>query len=179
MPDPLFSAIDRHFLAPEALDRVRLFPRAGRAVEGWFRGELVHLLDKLAKDGEIEGWRADVPITEGGRQRCDFRIALAGGALWLEAKALSPSAGGPFGDIGSFFPRTGGFTDDLVKLLRVHEGDRAVVLFVYPRPDPAQWADIMDAYARRIAPIGFKEESAIAEYPPELYICKLRLTGGF
>lgn len=181
MPEttPLFAAIDRHFLAPEALDRIRLFPRAGRNVEGWFRGELVHLLDKLAKAGEIAGWRADVPITEGGRQRCDFRISLAGGPVWLEAKALSQSGGGPFGDIGSFFPRTGGFTDDLVKLLRVNDGDRAVLLFVYPRPDAAQWAEIMEAYARRITPLGFKEESAVSEYPKELYICKLSVTGGF
>jgi hypothetical protein len=83
------------------------------------------------------------------------------------------------GDIGSFFPRTGGFTDDLVKLLRVSDGGRAVLLFVYPRPDAAQWAEIMEAYARRITPIGFKEESVVSEYPPELYICKLSVTGGF
>ncbi len=35
MPDPLYAAIDRHFLAPDALNRIQLFSRHGRNVEGW------------------------------------------------------------------------------------------------------------------------------------------------
>jgi hypothetical protein len=37
----------------------------------------------------------------------------------------------------------------------------------------------MAAYSRRIAPISFREESDLAGYPPELYVCKLSVSGGF
>ncbi len=54
-----------------------------------------------------------------------------------------------------------------------------LLLFVHPRPDERTWSEIMSAYARRIAPIAFKENTSLADYPPEIYICKLSLTGGF
>jgi hypothetical protein len=192
MPDPLFAAIDRHFLAPEALARVRHFGRSGRDVEGWFKGELTYLFASLVADGALTDWRANVPITEGRSQRCDFRLVVPArpevskdersAPLWLEVKAL-PQGGGPSGRVDpGFFLQKGGpgdITEDLVKLMRVPDGDTAVLLFAYPRPAADAWAEIMSAYARRIAPIAFKEETSLSDYPPELYIGKLRLTGGF
>jgi len=188
MPDALFAAIDRHFLAPEALARVRHFGRAGRDVEGWFKGELTYLFASLVADGALTDWRANMPITEGRSQRCDFRLVPDRRPLWLEVKAL-PQGGGPShtgrpaGRVDpGFFLQKGGpgdITEDLVKLMRVPDGEAAVLLFAYPRPAADAWAEIMSAYARRIAPIAFKETTSLSDYPPELYICKLRLTGGF
>jgi hypothetical protein len=176
----LYSHIDRHFLAAEALKRAALLGRAGPDAGGWFKGELVYVLDSLLKGNDIRGWRANVPITEEGRQRCDFRIELPEGALlWLEVKALAdPARAGPLAD-SAVFARGSSFTDDIVKLLRVPDGDRAVLLFVYPRPEPAQWTELMSAYARRIAPMSFREESDLSAYPPELYVCKLAVSEGF
>jgi hypothetical protein len=185
---PLYAAIDRHFLAPEALARVRHLGRSGRDADGWFKGELTYLFASLVADGALTDWRANMPITEGRSQRCDFRLTLPAhpepveGPLWLEVKAL-PQGGGPSGRVDpGFFLQKGGpgdITEDLVKLMRVPDGDTAVLLFAYPRPDATAWSEIMSAYARRIAPIAFKEETSLSDYPPELYICKLRLTGGF
>jgi hypothetical protein len=180
LPDSLYTRIDRHFLTPEALARAALLGRAGPDAGGWFKGELVYVFDTLLKANEIRGWRANVPITEEGRQRCDFRIELTEGRpLWLEVKALAdPARAGPLAD-SAVFARGSSFTDDIVKLLRVPDGDRAVLLFVYPRPDPAQWTELMSAYSRRIAPISFTEESALGEYPPELYVCRLSVSEAF
>ena len=196
MPDTLFAAIDRHFLAPEALARVRHLGRSGRDAEGWFKGELTYLFASLVADGALTDWRINVPITEGRSQRCDFRLVPARPSqsahpevskdertpLWLEVKAL-PQGGGPSGRVDpGFFLQKGGpgdITEDLVKLMRVPDGDTAVLLFAYPRPAADAWAEIMSAYARRIAPIAFKEMTALSDYPPELYVCKLTLTGGF
>jgi len=189
----LFAEIDRHFLAPEALKRAALLGRVGPDAGGWFKAELAYLLDTLLKAGTIRAWRANAPISEEGRQRVDFRIEWAltpdpspagagegsAGALWLEVKALAdPARSGPLAD-SAVFAKGGGFTDDIVKLLRVPDGDRAVLLFVYPRPDAAQWSELMLSLARRIAPIDFTETSALAEYPPDLYICKLSVSEGF
>ena len=181
--DSLFAAIDRHFLAPEALARVRLFSRYARQVEGWFKGELLHIFSNLEGAGEIEDWASEVRIAPESRQRSDFRVRRADGLLWIEVKTLfhGIQAGQPV-DLGIYFLKSAdgvGITEDLVKLMRVPDGDTAVLLFAYPRPDATAWSELMSAYARRIAPIAFKEETSLSDYPPELYVCKLKLTGGF
>jgi hypothetical protein len=177
MNDALFSEIDSHFLALDSLRRAELLGRHGRSsAEGWFKAELMLLLEALAKDAKIDGWRADVPITEDNRQRCDFRIVTDGQPLWLEVKTLVQP--GQVADTG-VMTRGGGFADDLVKLMRVRDGEKGVLLFIVPRPEPAQWADLLTTYSRRIAPLGFKELSDIAAYPPTLYICKLAVQEAF
>jgi hypothetical protein len=176
--DALFAAIDAHFLAPDALRRAGLFARHGWGVaEGWYKGEMMLLLDALARDGTIEGWRADVPVTDDKRQRCDFRIAAGGSALWLEVKTLvqPAQAATELGGLG----KAAGFADDLVKLMRVREGQKGVLLFIVPRPEPAQWADLLALYSRRIAPLGFEELTSVADYPEPLYVCKLALKEAF
>lgn len=182
MPDHLFAAIDRHFLAPEALARVRYLGRLGRESDGWFKGELAYLFATRVAEGALTDWRANVPIVEGRPQRCDFRLVLDRAPLWLEVKALH-QGGGPAGGIDSgFYLQKGGpgdITEDLVKLMRIPDGRAAVLLFAYPRPDATAWGETMSAYARRIAPIAFKEETSLSDYPPELYVCKLSLSGGF
>jgi len=188
--DALFAAIDAHFLAAEALRRAETFARHGRGVaEGWFKGEMMALLEALVKDGTVDAWRADVPIAEDNRQRCDFRITAGGSALWLEVKTLvqPAQASSEFGGLGKGdAPSTPavaglrtGFADDLVKLMRVREGERGVLLFVVPRPEPAQWSELLAGYARRIAPLGFEELSAVGEYPEALYVCKLAVREAF
>lgn len=175
--DELFAEIDRHFLAPESLRRAELFARHGRAsAEGWFKGELMLLLETLVGDRHIDGWRADVPISEDNRQRCDFRIVTGGKALWLEVKTLVQP--GQVADSG-VMARGGGFADDLVKLMRVPDGDKGLLLFVAPRPEPAQWVELLASYARRIAPLGFRELSEIGSYPSALYVCKLEVREAF
>ena len=182
MPDTLYAAIDRHFLAPEALARVRHLGRAARDADGWFKGELAYLFATLVDEGALTDWRINVPIVEGRPQRCDFRLVVGQTPLWLEVKALAQGVG-PAGRVDpGFFLQKGGpgdITEDLVKLMRVPDGDTAVLLFAHPRPDATAWSEIMSAYAGRITPIAFKETTSLADYPPELYICKLTLTGGF
>ena len=175
--DELYAEIDRHFLVPESLRRAELFGRHGRNfAEGWFKGEMILLLESLAKDGRIDSWRADVPITEDKRQRCDFRIVTGGQALWLEVKTqVQP---GQVADSG-VMTRGGGFADDLVKLMRVREGEKGVLLFVVPRPEPTQWAELLATYSRRIAPLGFRELTDTSVYPEALYVCKLALKEAF
>jgi len=163
--DSLFTEIGAHFLAPEALARVRLFSRLGRDAEGWFKGELAFLFDRLAAEGKLSEWRANVPLREDGRQRCDFRLVVDGSPLWLELKAIPQRQhGGGRVDPGFYLQKggAGDITEDLVKLMRVPDGDTLVLLFAYPRPEAAGWAELLSAYGRRIAPIAFSEQTRIA-----------------
>jgi hypothetical protein len=174
MSNPLYAAIDTHFLAADALRRVALLARHGRnAAEGWFKVEMITRLDTLVKDGTIDDWRSDFPITEDKKLRCDFRLVIDGKPLWLEVKTLI-DPGRQAADIG-FMAKGGGFADDLVKLMRAPDPDREVLLFVLPRPAPNEWKDLLSTYARRIAPLAFEEKSDISAYPDELYVCKLGL----
>lgn len=167
----LFAAIDAHFLAAERVSRAGVLVRHGWSVaESWYKAELMFVLDDLAKTGAISGWRADVPISEDKRQRCDFRVEAGGVPLWLEVKTLvQPSQVAESG----VMQKGGGFADDLVKLMRVRDGEKFVLLFVIPRPEPSQWAELLASYQRRIAPLGFEELTQIATYPEALYVCKL------
>jgi hypothetical protein len=174
MPDPLHAAIDAHFLAPEALRRAALLAKHGRnAAEGWFKVELIALLDSLVGDGVIDDWRADYPLTEDKKQRCDFRLVIGGKPLWLEVKTLIDPAR-QAADAG-FMGKGASFSEDLVKLMRAPDPDREVLLLVVPRPGPDQWKDLLATYARRIAPLAFEEKSDVGAYPDELYVCKLGL----
>jgi hypothetical protein len=170
----LYEALDKHFLARECLARAQLLARHGRAeADGWFKAETMFALEAMVKEGTIDGWRANVPLTEDTKQRCDFRIVMSGQPTWLEVKTLVDPARAA-ADM-SFMARGGGFTDDLVKLLRAPDGDKVVLLFVLPRPAPEQWSDLLETYQRRIAPITFSEQSLIEAYPDALYVCKLAL----
>jgi hypothetical protein len=152
MTNPLNTAIDKHFLTSDALKRAELLARHGRSsAEGWFKGEMIAVLDALAKDGTV----------------------ASGRPLWLEVKTLVDPAK-QAADIG-FLGKGASFTDDLVKLLRAPDGDKAVLLFVLPRPSPDHWTELLATYQRRITPITFAEQSNIADYPPPLYVCKLTL----
>jgi hypothetical protein len=187
--DQLFSQIDSHFLTKDVLARADVLAKHGHAAaEGWFKGEMMFVLEEAAKGRLMDSWRADVPITEDKRQRCDFRIAADGEALWLEVKTLvqpgqvadsgvMTKGGGPSTAAGAAL-RTG-FADDLVKLMRVREGGKFVLLFVVPRPASEKWAELLASYQRRIAPLGFKELTSISEYPEQLYICKLAVKEAF
>jgi hypothetical protein len=178
MNDTLFAEIDSHFLAAESLRRAELLARHGRAsAEGWFKAELMLLLESLVKAGKIDGWRADVPITEDNRQRCDFRIVIGGQPLWLEVKTLV-QPGQVAADTG-VMTRGAGFGEDLVKLMRVRDPGKGVLLFIVPRPEPGQWAELLQTYSRRIAPLGFRELSDVSAYPEALYICKLEVQEAF
>lgn len=140
------------------------------------------LLDSLRSAGKLREWGYDVPLTEDRRQRCDLRVALPDGVLFLEVKTLSAAQAEQQAAIGMTFDRRGdgaGLSGDLVKLMRVSEGTVGVVLFVHPTPKPERWAEMLDAYQRRVTPIVIAEETSVTDYPEALYICKLAVKGGF
>ena len=179
----VFARIDDYFLAPERLTRVELFSRYARNVEGWFNGELLYLFHAMAAEGLIGEWGSEVRVAPGQQRRFDFKLQVQGGPLFLELKTLfhGIQAGQPV-DLGVYFPRTDdgvGITGDVIKLMRVTEGVKALLLFVHPRPALEKWPLVLESYARRIAPITVREISTIDRYPPPLYICKLSVEGGF
>ncbi|MFQ5473009.1 MAG: hypothetical protein ACE5FA_09020 [Dehalococcoidia bacterium] len=174
----LLTEIDRHFLDPDRIARVENFQRAGRGLFGWFKGETAHLFQNLAAGGQLRGWHGDAPITEDGKKWCDLRADTDDGPLWLEVKALRYQQRTGLGaDLLSRMTDAIGVTDDVVRLLRVSEGTPMILLFVYPRPDAADWAGLLESYGKRIFPISVTEQSTVSDYPDPLYISKLTVEG--
>lgn len=174
----LFEAIDRHFLQAEQLERVRVFSRTARQIEGWFKGELMYLLSKLHRDGAIARWQVDARAANDDRQRFDFRIEIGDELLYLELAALHFT---PQRNVAASLGSTelGVLNQYVVKLSRLDSGRGYCLLFVYPRPDVDHWSEAIGDFRRRAAPVIVREESALDRFPPDLYICKLAVEGGF
>jgi hypothetical protein len=81
----LCQSVTAHFAKPGALARVRVMAKAGVQTEGWWKAELMLLLEALRQRGKITGWDREVPTGE-GRQRLDFLIQLRDEVLALEIK---------------------------------------------------------------------------------------------
>lgn len=178
--DELLAEIDRHFLAAERLERVAAFQRAGRGLQGWFKGEMAYLVQSLAAEGKLRGWTGDAWLTEDRKKWADLKVDTADGPLWLEVRALHHRKHTGFGaDMLSGMTDAIGVTDDVVRLLRAPDGQPMILLFVYPRPEPEGWASLMESYGQRIYPISVKEQGSVGDDPEELYVCKLAVEGAF
>ena len=166
----LFSFIDQHFLAK--LEYCRLFAEAERQVEGWFKGELIYLLNSLKLD-----WEPEASISSFGKKKIDFRITLDDGLFYLEIKALYHGLQrGQMVDIGIYFYKDDvGIWGDVQKLTSLREGRGFCVLFIYPRPEIERWHKTLTIYGQRISPIVLREASEISTFPSELYIAKLEV----
>ena len=177
--DDLFGAIDDYFLDSEKLEKVEALTRAQRQVEGWFKGELIYLLDRL-KGNIITTWEPEVKVEGGSRKRFDFVVGVDGTPVFLELKALyhGEQRAARIGLDIYLYKDDVGIWGDVVKLSGLSEGVGYNLLFIYPRPDPTVWARQIDAYKRRIAPISLREASRIDEYPPQLYVCRMEIERG-
>ncbi len=123
------------------------FANADSHIEGWFKAEMIILLNRLRQQGIVDEFQRElnVPTPNGPRQRnqIDFRICLQGQTHLCELKALciSQAAGTPRNLQFYFRDDHLGIIKDLKKLDALPNRDSKWVLgFVYPSPDPANWS---------------------------------------
>jgi hypothetical protein len=64
-------------------DRLQCFCRAEVQVEGWFKGEMLFLLEETAARSEIEAFDREV---ERQHRRMDLYLTIAGAPNWVELK---------------------------------------------------------------------------------------------
>jgi len=177
--DDLFEAIDEYFLSPDRLVKIEAFTHAQRQVEGWFKGELIYLFADLLGAERLSAWEPEAVLTPGDKKKCDFILNVLDSRVFLEVKALyhGKQRAAKFGLDIYMYKDTVGIWGDVLKLSSLSSGFGYNLLFIYPRPEPDVWARLIEKYKRRIAPIALEEVSRISDYPRELYICKLRVTG--
>ena len=113
----LISDIRSHF--DGSLDRFKSFYDHGIMVEGWFKGELITVLDSFRRDGEIEGLDREVRVE---RRRVDLTVDLDGCKHWIELKHwLNGYQAGTFYGTSFYFgdPTSVGITNDVNKLVQI------------------------------------------------------------
>ena len=75
----VWDSVRDHFFRPESLERVALMRRFDRRKEQWFQVELMWLLDRLTRCGQVSRWEPE-------HKYVDFRIDVAGLSAVVELK---------------------------------------------------------------------------------------------
>lgn len=120
------------------------FAQKDSRLEGWFKGELFVLFEKLSAMGIIDKFEREVKIhsmIDDRRKQIDFILHIGGQQNLCEIKALciSQSAGTPR-DLNFYFRDDHvGLIKDFKKLEEFNNPYKWVLAFIYPAPDPNDW----------------------------------------
>lgn len=164
----LFKKIDDHFLSDDALARVCVFVNEERQVEGWFKGELLLLFNRLRNEGLIGEWQSEYKPNDSSQSRVDFFIHLDDGPLYLELKAFYHGKQGDtkidLGTCFSFLP------NDVCKLADIPEGNKFIMIFVTPNKE--DWETALNKFTKKFPFVS--EIPTRGNYPHEIFIAKLK-----
>ncbi len=120
------------------------FAKADSRVEGWFKAEMLVLLNRLKQQGQLREYEREANITslkDRKRKQVDFRFRLAGENHLCELKALciSQAKGTPRNLNFYFRDDHVGLIKDFKKLDELTNTNKWVLAFVYPSPDIRDW----------------------------------------
>jgi hypothetical protein len=119
------------------------FAEADSRIEGWFKAEMIVLLNRLIQQGKLEKFEREFNIAQGGqRNQIDFRLHIQGQAHLCELKAMciSQAAGTPRNLHFYFRDDHVGVIKDFKKLDGLTSQEKKWALtFVYPSPVVNEW----------------------------------------
>ena len=129
------------------------FTETDSRIEGWFKAELIVLLNRLVQQGKVKEFEREYNTAKGERHRSqiDFRLHIHGQAHLCELKAMciSQAAGTPRNL--RFYLRNDhvGIVRDFKKLNSLKSREKKWVLaFIYPSPDVDEWYDAIASLPR-------------------------------
>jgi hypothetical protein len=116
-------------------------------VEGWFKGELLVLFQRLSGSGRIASVEREVNVPRrdtGARAQVDFRIQLGEELHLCELKSLciSRAAGTPRNLQFYFRDDSVGLIRDFRKLDSLDAQHKWGLALIYPRPDMNLWSSV-------------------------------------
>lgn len=157
----------------EKREHLSVFASKDSRLEGWFKGELLVLLERLHQQGMISGFEREFKIpleAPGKRFQVDFKIQLADVDHLCELKALCISqASGTPRDLKFYFRGDRvGLIEDMKKLNRLPSRNKWLIAFIYPTPSVDQWnaavASVPSAFAN------FRPVNSPLSASPELFV---------
>jgi hypothetical protein len=151
-----------------------IFSKVDSRIEGWFKGELLFLLENLIKTRKIKSYNRELNLLNFNdkRKNIDFEILLnSGKSILLELKSLtiSKNAGTPR-NLNFYFKEDPlGILNDFIKLdLIKYNGDKYVIGFIYPKPKLENWMDMQKVIIEK--GFNWKCISNIKEFPDSHFI---------
>jgi hypothetical protein len=175
--EQLMDSLAAHFGALQ--DRMACFTRHGVQTEGWFKGEMLLVLDGAQQRGLIAGFDREV-LT--GRKRIDLRVdGVGGGHWWVELKhwligrqkGTSYGPGFYFGDRSSV-----GILPDVDKLLGLRgSGEGRLLILAAANPGPRAWGDGIRLFNEKFAPRRLRALSAPTDFPGTYFLGLLAVEG--
>jgi hypothetical protein len=120
------------------------FANADSRIEGWFKAEMLVLLNRLQQQGQLGEFEREANITsprDKKRKQVDFLFNFEGENHLCELKALciSQAAGTPRNLNFYFRDDNVGLIKDFKKLDELTKVNKWVLGFIYPSPDIKNW----------------------------------------
>lgn len=156
----------------EKKDYFKVFAEADTRLEGWFKAELILLLNDLLKHKVIDEFKREWNVsTPAGRKQIDFCLYIRGELHYCELKAMciSQAAGTPRNLQFYFRDDNVGLIKDFKKLDAISGDNKWILGFVYPRPEALRWASTLESL-----PSDFRHWRCITkpeDFPDYIFIC--------
>jgi len=172
----LVPALKRHF--DGLRDRLITFRAQEVQVEGWFKGELLHLFSHLLDSGQIDRLGREV-APPGASSKIDLVVSVRGVTHFIELKhwlvgvqrgaRLDPPF--YFGD-----PTSVGIVKDVDKLTTAGgSAEKWLLLLLTGNPGSELWTKGLDRFHRKFAPRVLAPITRPDEFPPEYFLALLSL----
>jgi hypothetical protein len=171
----LLPLLRSHFDALQ--DRLACFCKYGCQLEGWFKGELLTVLDAALQAGTIVDVDREIATPAG---KIDLRVTLPGEEpTWIELKhwLIGVQRGTRYG-AGFYFgdPTSVGITKDVKKLT---DGERAglgyVLVLMTANPGNDEWRRGIEKFNRKFGPLRITSASSPSDFPAAYFLGVLRV----
>ncbi len=149
------------------------FAQADSRIEGWYKAELLVLLNRLKIKGNIDDFNREANIVsprDGLRKQVDFKINICKKEHLCELKSLciSQAAGTPRNLHFYFRDDHVGLIKDFKKLDELGNTNKWALAFVYPNPDVDKWNDAVASLPRALK--HWRPITKPSDYPEWVYI---------
>lgn len=165
----ILPEIDHWFLAKSA--EMETFARNDTRLEGWFKGEMLVLLDQLKRKRTISDYEQEFNFYHGKkRYQVDFKIKMESEKHLVELKApcISQARGTPR-NLNFYFREDNiGLLKDFRKLNLTDNPNRWLVAFIYPKPAKHAWQVAMTKIPRDFS--NWQCVTKLDQYPDYLFI---------
>ena len=146
LPD-LWDRVSAHFSTAAALSRVEVMAQMGTQAEGWWKAEMMFLLECLCRDNSIQHWCPEASSGIGGQ-----KVDLIADAVVIELKtALCTRQKGVIWRLQDHVDWIAGDVAKLSELkMRWHDKKQFfVVVMAYPSPPARDWEILLEKIATK------------------------------
>ena len=136
----LLEQFKQHLLKKQ--EHLRIFALNDARVEGWFKGELLVLLEAMKKNGLVRGYMSEASLYFSNNNRClvDFVIGTGNQDHCVELKVLCISRTKGNRNLHFYFRNNAQLLGDFTKLEELSsEPNRWVMALIYPKPSVTDW----------------------------------------